>query len=343
MGIMGIVMAFAPAVGPTLAGWIVDGWGWNAIFSLIAPLGFIDIIFAFIFLKNVGETSNPSLDMLSVIYSTLGFGGLLYGFSVAGNIGWGNPETLLSLLVGAVFLILFIRRQNRLEDPLLQLKVFTVPIFTYSTILGMIINAALIAGGIILPIYLQSVIGFKAMQTGLIMLPGAILMGIMSPITGTLFDKYGPRGLSLTGLTIMTLGTLFFVFCNEHNGFFTLMAVYTIRSFGMSMVFMPITTWGMNALDNSLIAHGGAASNTMRSVAGSIGTAILVTVMTIGTNSRAELGFVESTLFGMHAAFLCATILCVISLVIAFLFVKDDDAAKDRRRKRQLCKDCYIE
>lgn len=171
MGMIGIVMAFAPAVGPTLAGWIVDSWGWNAIFSIIAPLGFIDILFAFIFLKNVGETSDPTLDMPSVIFSTLGFGGLLYGFSVAGNIGWTHPETLLTLLIGVVFLVLFIRRQNRLEEPLLQLKVFTVPIFTYSTILGMIVNAALIAGGIIMPIYLQSVIGFKAVQTGLLMLP----------------------------------------------------------------------------------------------------------------------------------------------------------------------------
>ena len=343
MGMIGIVMAFAPAVGPTLAGWIVDVWGWNAIFSIIAPLGFIDIIFAFIFLKNVGETSNPTLDMLSVVFSTLGFGGLLYGFSVAGNIGWTNPETLLTLLVGIVFLVLFIRRQGKLEEPLLQLKVFTVPIFTYSTILGMIVNAALIAGGIIMPIYLQSVIGFKAVQTGLLMLPGAILMGVMSPITGKLFDKFGPRGLSLSGLSIMTIGTFFFVLCDETFGFYTMMAVYTFRSLGMSMVFMPITTWGMNSLDNSLIAHGGAASNTMRSIAGSIGTALLITIMTIGTNSRAEAGFVESTLFGMHAAFLCATILCVIALVIAILFVKDDAAAKERRKKRELCKDCYIE
>lgn len=343
MGMIGIVMAFAPAIGPTLAGWIVDSWGWNAIFSLIAPLGFIDIIFAFIFLKNVGETSNPVLDMRSVIYSTLGFGGLLYGFSVAGNIGWTHPETLLTLVVGVIFLTLFVRRQSNLEEPLLQLKVFTVSIFTYSTILGMIVNAALIAGGIIMPIYLQSVIGFSALETGLLMLPGAIVMGIMSPITGKLFDKYGPRGLSLTGLTIMTLGTLFFVFCDETFGFGLLMAVYTFRMLGMSMVFMPITTWGMNSLDNSLIAHGGAASNTMRSIAGSIGTAILITIMTIATNSRAEAGFIESTLFGMHAAFICATALCVIALIIAVLFVKDDEAAKIRRRKRELCKDCYIE
>ena len=141
----------------------------------------------------------------------------------------------------------------------------------------------------------------------------------------------------------MTIGTFFFVLCDETFGFYTLMAVYTFRSLGMSMVFMPITTWGMNSLDNSLIAHGGAASNTMRSIAGSIGTALLITIMTIGTNSRAEAGFVESTLFGIHAAFLCATILCVIALVIAILFVKDDAAAKERRKKRELCKDCYIE
>lgn len=343
MGMVGIIMAFAPAIGPTLAGWVVDSWGWNAIFSVIAPIAFIDILFAFIFLKNVGETSKPSLDILSVILSSLGFGGLLYGFSVAGTAGWGSPETIITLIVGVISLFFFIRRQKTLKEPLLEFKVFNVSIFTYSTILGMIVNASLIAGGIIMPIYLQSVLGYSAMHTGFLMLPGAILMGVMSPVTGALFDKHGPRALTVIGLAIVAIGSGCFIFFDEKTGFFTLMFVYTFRMFGMSLAMMPVSTWGINALDNRLIAHGNAANNTMRQVAGSIGTAILITVMTIATNARASEGFIPSTLFGMHAAFVCATALCLVAWVLAFLVVKDDEAAKIRRQKRAACKDCYIE
>lgn len=343
MGMVGIIMAFAPALGPTLAGWVVDTWGWNAIFSIIAPIAFIDIIFAFIFLRNVGETGKPSLDILSVILSTLGFGGLLYGFSIAGTAGWASPTTLITLIVGVIALIWFVRRQSSLKEPLLELKVFRISIFTYSTILSMIVSASLIAGGIIMPIYLQSVLQYTAMQTGFLMMPGAIMTGVLSPIVGMLFDKYGPRGLSVIGLGILTVGTAFFLFFDENTQFFTIMFVYTFRMFGMSLAMMPVGTWGINALDNRLIAHGNAANNTMRQVAGSIGTALLITIMTIATDAKASEGFIPSTLFGMHVTFGCATALCFCAWILAVAVVKDDEAAKIRRQKRAACKDCYIE
>ena len=162
MGAIGIVMAFAPAIGPTLSGWIVDVWGWNSIFLLIVPLAVIIIVISFLLLKNVGEISRTRLDVLSVIFSTIGFGGLLYGFSVAGSYGWLHPVTIVSLVVGAVFLAVFIRRQRILSAPLLELSILTIREFRYSTIIGMIVNAALIAGTIITPIYLQNILPFHS-------------------------------------------------------------------------------------------------------------------------------------------------------------------------------------
>ncbi|MCQ4638093.1 multidrug efflux MFS transporter [Anaerovorax odorimutans] len=329
MGTVGIVIAFAPAVGPTLSGWFVDAWGWNSIFLVIAPLAAIDVLFGFGLLKNVGETKKLKLDQRSVIYSTLGFGGLLYGCSSAGSYGWFHPMTLAPLVAGIVFLVVFVRRQLKTENPLLELKILKTRIFAYSTIIAMIVNASLIAGTIITPIYLQNVLHFSALQSGLIMLPGAVLMGIMSPITGNLFDRFGPRGIAITGLTIMTGFSFFFVFIDETWVFSHLCIIYTVRLFGMSMVNMPLTTWGLNSLENNMIAHGSAINNTARQVAGSIGTAILITIMAMVTALNQGAGELEATLRGMHAAYGVAACLGVVALVMAILFVKREKRTDD--------------
>lgn len=329
MGTVGIVIAFAPAVGPTLAGWMVDAWGWSSVFLVIAPLAAIDVILGCFLLKNVGETAKTELDYLSVVFSTLGFGGLLYGCSAAGSYGWGHVLTLGPLAAGILFIIVFVRRQLKLKTPLLELRVLETKAFSYATLISMIVNAALIAGTIITPIYLQNILHFTAMQSGLVMLPGAILMGIMSPITGNLFDRFGPRTIAITGLGIMTGFTLFFVFMDETWSFGFLCMIYTIRMFGLSLVNMPITTWGLNSLENRMIAHGSAINNTARQVAGSIGTAILITIMTMVTAWNRNAGGVDATLRGMHAAFGVAFGLSAAALIMAILFVKGEKRIDD--------------
>lgn len=328
MGIVGIVIAAAPAIGPTLAGWVVDSWGWNSLFQIIAAISLVDMVFAIFSLKNVGETQKSHFDGVSVIFSTLGFGGLLYGCSNAGIYGWIHPLTWAPLLVGITVLILFTFRQLRGKEPLLELRVLKTKAFAHATIIGMLVNAALISGTIITPLYLQNILHFTAMQSGLVMLPGAIIMTVMSPITGNLFDRVGPRVLAVTGLAITSASSIAFFFCNEHWTFLYLCLVYTIRMFGISLVFMPLTTWGLNALDNSFLAHGSAINNTLRQISGSIGTAILVTVMTIFTQARISAGPQESMMWGIHMSFGAAAGIAVAAFIMAFLFVrnpKEDD------------------
>lgn len=154
-------------------------------------------------------------------------------------------------------------------------------------------------------------------------------MGVMSPITGRLFDRFGPRGISILGLSLLTFFTGFFIFMDETWTFTTICLIYTVRLFGLAMVNMPINTWGLNALENKMIAHGSAINNTARQIAGSIGTAILITIMTTVTSMNQSSGVINSTLSGMHAAFGTATGLGAIALLIAVIFVKrtkhDDD------------------
>ena len=315
MGMFGLVISFAPAIGPTLSGWFVEIYPWRGLFWIIVPIVVIDIIVAYFILRNVTKTTNPSLDMTSIVLSTLGFGGLLYGFSAAGNSGWLSVSVILPIIVGALALFFFIRRQNKLDEPILEFGVFKNKVFTLSTLLGMIVFMAMIGGAVILPIFMQTMLGFSAMESGMMLLPGAILMGIMSPVTGRLYDRYGARWLAIIGLLIVTVTTLMFSNLDTATTFTYLAVVNTFRMLGVAMVMMPVTTAGLNQISNTLVPHGTAMNNTMRQVAGAVGTALLVSIMT-GTMKPEE--GVEGMIHGVNVSFFFATTLAFIGFILAF-------------------------
>lgn len=322
MGMFGLVISFAPAIGPTLSGWFIDIYPWRGLFYMILPIVAIDLIVAYFILRNVTEKTNPKLDMTSIILSTLGFGGLLYGFSAAGNSGWLSLAVILPIIIGAIALVLFIKRQNRLEEPILEFGVFKDRIFTLSTSLGMIVFMSMIGGAVILPIFMQTMLGFSAMESGMMLLPGALIMGIMSHVTGRLFDKYGAKWLAIIGLGMLTVTTLMFATLNTETTFTYLAVVNTFRMLGVAMVMMPVTTAGLNRLTNRLVPHGTAMNNTMRQVAGAVGTALLVSIMT--NMARPEQG-VEGMIHGVNMSFLFAGILAFIGFILAFRLRKNED------------------
>ena len=322
MGIVGIVLAFAPAIGPTLSGWIINRYPWRCLFYVTLPFTIIDLILAFFLLKNVTGGKKVSMDILSLIGSTIGFGGLLYGFSNAGNYSWTNTNVYIPLIIGAIFLLIFIFRQLKLEEPLLNLNVFKSKVFTFSTIIVMIAYAGLISSELILPMYLENVKGFSAFDTGLILMPGAIIMGIMNPITGILFDKYGARILAISGLIILTLGTFGLAFLDLDTSHIYVTVVYSIRLFGIAMVQMPLTTSGLNTLERSLYSHGNAASNTLRQVAGSIGTSIIITIMSKASASSGISNPLKASVYGMNVSFASVAGLTLLGTIIAFFVVK---------------------
>ncbi|TDL30345.1 DHA2 family efflux MFS transporter permease subunit [Jeotgalibacillus sp. S-D1] len=326
MGMFGLVIAFAPAIGPTLSGWLVDQFPWRSLFYVILPIIFIDITVAYFILKNVTVQKFPKLDVLSIALSTLGFGGLLYGFSAAGNSGWSSGQVLVSMIVGAISLTWFIFRQTKLEQPILQFGVFKNKVFTITTILGMVVFIAMIGGAVILPLLMQNMLGFTAFESGLMLLPGALLMGIMSPITGRLFDKFGARWLSIIGMSILVITTFMFTNLTAQTTFTYLAVVNSFRMFGVAMVMMPVTTAGLNQLPPHLIPHGTAMNNTMRQVAGAVGTALLVTVMT--SNALPEKG-TSGLVHGVNISFMVAGISAIIGLVLAFFIKSKQTERKD--------------
>ena len=322
MGIVGIVLAFAPAIGPTLSGWIINIYPWRYLFYVTLPFAILDLILGYFLLKNVTENKSVYFDFISFIGSTIGFGGLLFGFSNAGNYSWTDINVYLSLIIGIVFLIIFVWRQLNMEEPMLNLAVFKSTVFTFATIISMIAYAGLISSELILPMYLEDVRGSSAFDTGLTLMPGAIVMGIMNPITGKLFDKFGARYLALTGLTILTLGTFGLSFLSVSTPIIYIISIYAIRMLGISMLLMPLSTSALNSLHKNLYAHGNAANNTLRQVAGSIGTSLIVTLMSKSTISSGYTDPAKAQVYGMNISFACTAALTLVGLIIAFFVIK---------------------
>lgn len=329
MGFIGLAMNFAPAIGPTLSGWIVQSYDWRSIFYVILPLGIINILVAVFALKNFGEQTYPKFNFLGIVLSTIGLGTLLLGFSNAGDKPWLTFNVAGFVLIGLVVTALFIYQQTHTKLPMLNFSVFKHRIFTLSSITNFVVIMGLYGGMILLPLYIQNVRGVSPMTSGMVLLPGAIIMAIMSPITGALYDRIGARYLSFTGLIILSIGTFMFTLIDMNTTVAYLAIMQGVRSFGLGLALMPIQTDALNDLPLELMSHGSAMYNTIRQIAGSLGTALLVTIMSISTSNFAAenvgVSIEEATLHGIQIAYIVVT---VISVVAAIMCLKLSKKAK---------------
>lgn len=322
MGLVGVVIAFSPAIAPSVSGWIVDHYTWRYLFYIILPIIGVNLLLALFYMKNIINLTKPKFDFFSFLLSSLGLGSLLYGIGVAGNVGWQNKITWITCVIGIVIIFLFSRRQFKLTQPFLELGVFKNRTFTLSTIIVAIVFMTMIGSEILLPIYTQSLKGFSALQSGLILLPGALVLGIISPISGKLFDKFGVKKITMIGMFILAIASFPFLLLTKGTATWWIVCLYSLRMLGMGLVMMPLAAAGINALPNNLISHGSAINNTVRQVFASLGAAIMVGVMssTVVKYSN-ENEDVLSILRGLNYGFMSAFILIVIAFILCF-FIK---------------------
>ena len=323
MGLAGLVTGFAPAVGPTLAGWVIAHFTWRHIFYMVFPVAMAVLLLSVLFMKNVTPQKNGHLDSFSIMLSSLGWGGLLYGFSLAGTVGFTNPQVFIPLGVGGVALYGFIKRQLALANPMLEFHVFQLKTFTISTILSSLVYAIMIGTQILLTFYIQNVRGLSALEAGLVLLLGALVMGFMSPVTGKIFDKFGGRGMAIVGFSLIVFSTSLFITIGMTTALWLLALLFTCISLGIAMIMMPLTTAGMNALPTNLMAHGTAMNSTLRMVGGAIVTALLVTVMSTVIGFKEQDVLEVAMLQGIQTAFFTAALLSICGLVLSFFIVQE--------------------
>jgi len=334
MGTIGFAMIFAPAIAPTLSGFIIDYVSWRWLFIGLAPFVLVSIVLAFKYLINVSETAKVKLDMLSVLLSTIGFGCILYGFSRAGSKGWDNVVVISTIIIGLIVTTLFCLRQTKSKDPLLNLSVFKYKIFTLTSFINVLITMIMYADLILLPIYLQNGRGFTAFEAGLLLLPGAVINAFLSPITGRMYDKYGAKPLFITGLLFIIISMWGVISLSESTTYIYLMIRTCILRIGLSFISMPLNTAGLNALPRELGSHGSAVNNTVRQLAGAIGTAVVITVYTNQATSYASEHFIRNgsntgiqlaklaSIFGSSHAYILMLVLSFLALLFAFFMPK---------------------
>ncbi|NOU88209.1 DHA2 family efflux MFS transporter permease subunit, partial [Paenibacillus sp. LMG 31460] len=330
MGMLGLVVMFAPAIGPTISGLIVDGLSWRWLFYLVIPFALLSIIIGAAVLKNVSEVTKPRVDLLSIVLSTIGFGGIVYGFSSAGEHGWSEPEVIWTIAAGGVSLLLFVWRQLLLKQPVMDLRAFRYPTFALVAVLMFVLMMTFFSSAIMLPIFMQGVLMVTAFKSGLILLPGGIVNGFMAPVSGKLFDKFGPRVLVIPGLAIAVISLWQFTRFDEATSTGFLVAVHIALMIGIALVMMPAQTAGLNQLPSHLHPHGTAILNTLQQVSGAIGTALYISIMSGGqkqylsgaSDPQAPAEIVKGLAAGINNAFWFGVIIALVVLVLGLFLRK---------------------
>ena len=322
MGIVSLVIGFAPAVGPSVSGLLVESIGWRSLFVLVAILAVVIVIAATIFLKSYGEFEPTSFDKPSVALCSLGLLGLLYGLAtITSSSNIAVPVALI--VVGAILLVLFVRRQLSLEVPLLKVDVLKSHRYAIVVALVALLQAALVGTGVLLPIYLQNLLGVSALETGLIMLPGAVLGAIMGFFAGRLFDRFGARRVAIPGALVSAIGGCGLVGFQLDSPIPYIIVIYTCLGVGMQALVTPLNTWGINSLDNRVIQHANALQNTLNQVGASLGTAILVSLSATSTFLFPEMPALEQAMAGDRIAFVFTAFIMIVMLLVIVFKVKD--------------------
>lgn len=331
MGNISIVMSVAPAIGPTVSGFILNYLDWRWLFWLILPISLGALVLGWRLMRNVTTPRYAPLDILSVVLSALGFGGLVYGLSTIGEASHGEPllPIWVPIVVGGIGLAIFVWRQivlQRRDGALLDFRTFTFP--AYSIALGMmVINMMALFGMIILlPIFTQNVMGLDVLQTGLLLLPGGLLMGLLAPFVGRWYDRYGPTPLVVPGATLVSAVLWSMTVIDQTTPVAYVLIGHLALSLGLALLFTPLFTASLGALPKRLYSHGSAMLGTLQQVAGAAGIALFVSLMTLRSEAMVAEGAtqIDALTSGLHVAFITGATLSLISLAASF-FVRRGD------------------
>ena len=339
MGLIAVVMAVGPALGPTVAGLVLSVTTWHGIFWVMTPLVALAGVAGAVRLTTVGEPRATPLDLLLVVLSVLAFGGLVYGLSSIGVITGGGPAGragLIVLAVGVVGLVLFVWRQldrGRKDRALLDLRPLATRNFTVSLLVLMGLFAAMLGVLNTLPLYLQGSLLVTALVAGLVLLPGGLLEGALSPFVGRIYDRRGPRPLIVPGMVLVAGSLCGLATVDENTAVEPVIALHIVFSIGLALLFTPLMTTALGSLPKHLYSHGSAILNTLQQLAGAAGTAVMITVYSgVAAAAQAD-GAPEPVALadGANSAFLASAFVAGVALLLS-LFITRIPSATDRGR-----------
>jgi MFS transporter, DHA2 family, lincomycin resistance protein len=329
IGNISIVISVAPAIGPTISGLILNVFEWRFMFILVLPIALASLVLGIVKVPNVTEPRATPFDVLSVILSAFGFGGLVYGLSNLGGAtaAIGSIPKWVPLAIGAIALVLFVLRQiqlGRKDAALLDLRTFKSPTFSLSIVAIVVSMIALFGTIILLPIYMQSVLHLDSLTTGLLLLPGGLLMGLLAPTVGRIYDRIGPTLLVVSGSTIVSAVLWAMTLLNQDTSMWWVLAAHVSLSLGLALLFTPLFTAGLAAVRPELYSHGSAIVGTVQQLAGAAGVALFVTVMA-ATNAvllAHDVSKDAALAGGIHAAFMYGAFISLVAIPVVFFIRK---------------------
>lgn len=313
MGITGIAMGFAPNIGPTIGGWMLVAAGWRSFFVALSVCALALLVLAFALIER-GERpqADARLDVASLILSALGFGGLLLGFSNASSFGATSLFVWIPVAAGAAFLMLFLRRQRRIDHPLINLDIFSSPVYRSSFWASNFLYASFLGITLILPLYVEGLWGGTAVEAGLTLLPGTVAAFVINPLAGYLTDKIGARPVVLVAATFLAVGAVSMAFLDASSPFWLIVVLQGVRATGVSGLIGPLTSWGLSELDHSIMTDGSSFGTAVRQACASLGTALMVFAITLGGGAAV----------GYHVAFAISGVFALLTLVVCVARVR---------------------
>ncbi len=311
MGITGIAMGFAPNIGPTIGGWMVGFTSWRSFFVALFVATAVLIVAAFVLVKKTEQPEpGAKLDAPSMLFSALGFGGLLTGLTNASNYALQSPIVWAPLLVGVAFLVLYLRRQRRTSHPLTNLAIFDSWRFRASFWAGNALFACYMGITLILPLFIEGLWGGSALQAGEALLPGTVAAFFINPIAGYLVDRIGARPVIVTAAVSLTIGSVSMAFIDATTPFWLIIVMQSFRAVGVSGLIGPLTSWGMSDLPKEIMGDGSSFGTAVRQACAAMGTALMMLLVTTGANMGASL-------VGFQAAFALSGAFAVVVLALA--------------------------
>lgn len=325
MGNISVVISVAPALGPTVSGVILNVLPWPFIFWCVLPIAVASLLLGLRSMRNIGQTRKVPIDWVSIPLSALGFGGLVYGLNAVGEgaaQGEISPVAVaVPVTVGAVALLLFLLRQahlQRSDRALLDLRPFRSRVFTASVVTGSLAFLGLLGSAILLPIYLQQVLGVTPLQTGLTVLPGGLLMGLLGPVVGRLYDRVGPRPLLIPGLGVAAVAFLLLGTVSETTPLWQVLGGHVLLSLGLATVLPSVFTAGLSAVPRRYTSYGSAIFATVQQVGGAAGTALAIALYAVGAAASGLSDTAAPEAAGTRLAFLVSAGVFVVALGFAF-------------------------
>lgn len=326
MGAIGLIIGFAPTIGPSLSGVLVDTVGWRAIFGIVAVCAVLVVLYAAKAVKPYGDFKRSRFDVPSFLLSTIGLICLLYGLSSLSS-STNLVVNIVLIIVGVALLATYATRQLHLEQPMLRVDILKVRNYRTAVICVAVFQATVMGVGTVMPLYIQGALGESATISGLTLLPGAAISAFAGLVSGRIFDKRGVRIPVIIGTIIIVIGAIGFTMLGIDAPIAAVAVVYGLLVIGMQFTMTPLNTWGVNSLPNEAIQHAQSTSNTINQVAASFGIALLVTVSSAVSGQTVSTDTAQQLYAGYHAAFYVVVLLAVIAAIMIVTLVRDKKQA----------------